>query len=283
MTVIDLATRLPIGGVQPDIEGMTILNAYSQHLRSRNLTVRTIKLRLSHARELASIPPPTVDDLEAWVNPLKRRLAAETIKSRRASARSFFGWLHATGRALADPSAQLRPVKVPHKMPRVIPDPAFSRALMQSTTPRDRAAILLARYACLRLSEIAHLHTSDRTEDSLLVRGKGGKERIVYLGPELNHALTVIERAQGHGYYFPGRFTGHVHKDALHKIIKRLTGYNPHALRHAGATAAYRRTKDLRAVQMMLGHSSIKTTERYLHINDDALRVVSLATQLLAA
>ena len=283
MTVIDFATGLPIGDPRSHIERMDLLSKYAQHLRSRNLAQRTIALRTSHARELSAIDPPTIEVLERWVNPPTRRLAAETVKSRRASARSYFGWLHTTGKSSTDPSAQLQPVKVPFTLPKVMPDPDLAHILAKPLPLRDRAAILLARYACLRLNEIATLTTAQRQGDALLVRGKGGRDRIVYLGAELLHTLEQIEREYGAGYYFPGRFTGHVHKDALHKIIKRATGWNPHALRHAGATAAYRRTKDLRAVQMMLGHSSIKTTERYLHINDDALRNVSLATELMAA
>lgn len=282
MGVIDFATGLALNTAHPEIERMSLLNEYAQHLRARNLAPRTIHLRLTHARALAQIPPPTTTELEQWTNPPRSSYAAETIKSRRASARSFFSWLHATGKRPDDPSAALAAVNVPKTLPRVIPDSDFAKALL-ATTGATRAAILLARYACLRLNEIATLKTTDRHGDFLLVRGKGGKERIVYLAPDLLHALNELEREQGPGYYFPGRFAGHVHKDALHKIIKRVTGWNPHALRHAGATTAYRRTKDLRAVQMMLGHSSIKTTERYLHINDDALRNVSLATELMAA
>lgn len=262
---------------------MDLLSKYAQHLRSRNLAQRTIALRTSHARELSAIPPPTTEVLERWVNPPTRRLAAETVKSRRASARSYFGWLHATGRATTDPSAQLQPVKVPFTLPRVMPDPDLAHILAKPLALRDRAAILLARYACLRLNEIATLTTAQRQGDALLVRGKGGRDRIVYLGTDLLHTLEQIEREYGDGYYFHGRFTGHVHKDALHKIIKRATGWNPHALRHAGATAAYKATHDLRAVQMMLGHASIATTQRYLHLDEDALRAAALATALKAA
>lgn len=260
---------------------MDTLTRYAQHLRSRNLSTRTIHLRVSHARELAQFLNPTVETLETWMHPPNRRLAAETVKSRRASARSFFSWAHATGRIDHDPSFELGPVQVPDTLPRVIPDIDVKRALRDASS-RDKAALLLARYACLRLTEIATLATKHRSTDHINVIGKGGKERIVYLHHTLANALDRLEDEQGRGYYFPGRFTSHVHPQSLHKMIKNACGWNPHALRHAGATAAYRATKDLRAVQMMLGHSSIKTTQRYLHLDEQSLRNVSLATAMAA-
>lgn len=279
--VIDLKSRLPIGHLSDAKLGMDTLSRYAQHLRSRNLSPRTIQLRMSHARELADFIEPTTAQLETWMHPPHKKLAAETVKSRRASARSFFSWAHATGRINTDPSFELGPVLVPETLPRVIPDPDVRRALAAANR-RDRASILLARYACLRLNEIATLHTANRHGDRLLVRGKGGKERIVFMHHTLSNALDQIEDEQGPGFYFPGRFTSHVHPQSLHKMIKRACGWNPHSLRHAGATAAYMATKDLRAVQMMLGHSSIKTTQRYLHLDEQSLRNVSLATAIAA-
>lgn len=90
--------------------------------------------------------------------------------------------------------------------------------------------------------------------------------------------LQALEESQPFGRYFPGATNGHLHPQSVHKIIKRLTGWNPHSLRHAGATAAYRGTRNLRAVQEMLGHASLATTERYLHITSTERRDAALAT-----
>ena len=269
------------GGIGSD-GVMETLSSFTQHLRSRNLSAQTIRLRLSHARELACLVEPTTERLETWVHPPDRRLAPETIKSRRASARAFFSWLHATGRRSSDPSFALQRVVVPERLPRVIPDRDVWKALAGAPV-RVRAAILLARYGCLRLTEIATLATAQRFGDHLRIRGKGGKERMIYLHDSLIAVLDLLEQQQGEGYYFPGRYEAHMHPQSLHKVIKRATGWNPHALRHAGATAAYIATKDLRAVQMFLGHSSIRTTQRYLHLDDGALRAVAAGVQLKLA
>jgi site-specific recombinase XerC len=136
--------------------------------------------------------------------------------------------------------------------------------------------ILLARYACLRLTELSTLHTNAREGDLLRIVGKGRKERMVGVNEPLRFALNALEREQGQGYYFPGQVghntLPHLHPQSVCKIIKRVTGWNPHSLRHAGATAAYRATNDLRGVQDMLGHASLATTQRYLHL-DDASRL----------
>ena len=97
---------------------------------------------------------------------------------------------------------------------------------------------------------------------------------------DLAAALHAIE-APGQRFYFPGLRGPHMHPQSVHKIIQRLTGFNPHALRHAGATAAYNATRDLRAVQEMLGHASLATTQRYLHLDAEALRRVADATRIV--
>ncbi|ERG63557.1 hypothetical protein L332_03710 [Agrococcus pavilionensis RW1] len=265
-----------------------LLTAYATHLRATGAAPRTIRLRLLHATAITQLAPSleliTTGDLEAWMHPAHRHYSAETMKSRRSSARRFFTWLHENGHVAADVASRLYPVHVIPAPPRVIPDTDMRLALGHVTT-RDRAAILLARYACLRLTEIATLRTTDRTGDALRVTGKGGRIRIVYMHPDLRHALDALEQQldDPRGWYFPGLGTAsHMHPDSMHKIIKRVTGWNPHALRHAGATAAYRATKDLRAVQLMLGHASLATTQRYLSLDEEALRAVATGVALAA-
>ena len=138
----------------------------------------------------------------------------------------------------------------------------------------------LARLGCLRLTELTTLlHTDDRTGAWLTITGKGSKQRRIALHPDLAATLTELERRQGAGWYFPGT-RGHLHPQSVHKIIVRACGHNPHSLRHAGATAAYRATRDLRAVQAMLGHASMAVTQRYLHVDEDGLRAVALGAGL---
>lgn len=257
------------------------LERYEQWLRSTDRTEGTIGLRMRHARELARtglLLEVTRDDLER-ILARRRHLASETRKSTLSSWRLFYGWARDRKLIGKDPTRKLDGVKVRVRMPRVCPDEVLV-AVLGGAQLRDKALLMLARYACLRLSELTKLHTRDRADDWLTILGKGDKERRVHVNPELLFVLRAIERQQGAGHYFPGESDGHLHPMSVNKIITRLTGYNPHSLRHAGATAAYRATGNLRGVQAMLGHASMATTQRYLHLDDDDLRTVGIATAL---
>lgn len=242
----------------------------------------TIKLRVRHARDLARRADPllmTVDDIED-IMARRRHLSPETRKSQLASWRVFFGWMHKRGLRADDPTTDIESIRVPVKVPRVAPDDAIMRAL-EGSSSRDRALVLLARYGCLRLTELTTLHMHDRQGERLTIRGKGDKERVVYANEHLLHALHVLELEQGEGFYFPGDAGPHLHSVSVNKIITRVTGWNPHSLRHAGATAAYNATGDLRGVMEMLGHSSLATTQRYLHLDDSARRRVAAGTIII--
>ncbi|MFF2631943.1 tyrosine-type recombinase/integrase [Microbacterium sp. NPDC058021] len=256
-----------------------VIIAFEEWMGSTSRADGTMRLRLRHLRELAS----TVDPLTATTGDLERLLfrrrenAPETRKSVLSSWRLFYRFAVRKGLRVDDPTLDIESVKIPVRVPRIAPDDAITAALARATVPQ-RAMILLARYGCLRLTELTTLHTRAREGDMLRIVGKGDKERMVGVNDELAHALRTIELQQGPGFYFPGRASPHLHPQSVHKIIYRLTGCNPHSLRHAGATAAYNATRDLRAVQAMLGHASLATTQRYLHLDAEALRRVAAAT-----
>lgn len=239
----------------------------------------TIRLRMRHLHALSEAVDVVRVDTEGLERFLAswRHLAPETRKSALASWRVFFGWAHQRGIRPDNPTADMQSIRVPVRLPRVAADHDIALAL-EVATPPQRAMVLLARYACLRLSELTALHTAAREGEQLRIIGKGDKERLVYVNEPLLFALHGLERTQGRGYYFPGRRQDHMHPMSVNKIITRITGWNPHSLRHAGATAAYRATGDLRAVQEMLGHASLATTQRYLHLDDAARRRVADAT-----
>jgi integrase/recombinase XerC len=256
-----------------------IIDRFERWLNSSYRADGTIRLRMRHVRQLAAKVQLTLaseDHLEQQLTEI-RHLSEEARHSVLASWRLFYKWATSRRLVLMDPTTLLDPIPVRVRMPKVAPDPAVSSALVNAT-PRDRAMILLARYGCLRLTELTELHMNNRDGDRLLVLGKGSKERIVYANEPLLDALLRLELDLPRGYYFPGETNGHMHSQSVHKVIKRVTGWNPHALRHAGATAAYRNTGDLRAVQDMLGHASLATTQRYLHLEDEHRRRVANAT-----
>lgn len=268
-----------------------MLTEYRNHLLSIRKAPGTIRLRMLHIRKLETVHPQleavTQKDLEAYLAMLTENgLASESLKSYRSSFRSFYEWASDAGEIDTDPSVKLKPVIVRVRMPRVAPDDAIIQAASHAPL-RERAMIFLARLACLRLSELTTLPKTARTGSDLLILGKGEKERIVSANDQLLDTLIELEReTRGETHYFPGGARArlpHMHPMSVNKIIKRVTGWNPHSLRHAGATAAYRATRDLRAVQEFLGHESLQTTQRYLHLDDEARRAVAAATTLRRA
>jgi integrase/recombinase XerC len=119
---------------------------------------------------------------------------------------------------------------------------------------------------------------------SLLVHGKGGRLRVVPIGESLANALRL--GAAGHtpgmserGWLFPTGVGGHLTPDHVSGLVSAVLpdGWTMHTLRHRFATRAYRGTRNLRAVQVLLGHESIATTERYTAVDDAEIRAAMIA------
>jgi len=268
--------------VKEDERNKVPMRDFKVHLLAASKSEATINKRIYDLSRLAKehdLYEVKRQDVEEFLAQL-RELAPETRRGMLASWKQFYGWAHKTGRIDQDPTEQIEAIPVPRRLPRVAPDEAIMNVIHR-VAPHVKAMILLARLGCLRLSEIASLPQSARDRDQLTFVGKGDKERTIFLHPDFQHSLVDVERMNyGEHYYFPGRFGGHMHPMSINKIITRETGWNPHSLRHAGATAAYRSTKDLRAVQQMLGHASLATTQRYLHVDEDGLRAAALGTSM---
>ena len=106
--------------------------------------------------------------------------------------------------------------------------------------------------------------------------------RSTWWHPDLLAALMALEEMNGSGFHFPGAGnSGHVHLDTVYAVIQRTVGVHPHALRHAAATAPYRQTHDLQAVQAFLGHASLATTQTYLHVSEAQMDTLARAVSLV--
>jgi len=146
--------------------------------------------------------------------------------------------------------------------------------------PRELLMIRLACEPGLRRGEVARCHRDDLIGEpgrySLRVLGKGNKLRVVPITDAL--AAAIMEHCAA-GHLFPGFIDGHVSENWAGTVISRLMpeGYTVHTLRHRFGTRAYRGSRNLRAVQELLGHASIATTERYTAIDDDEIRAASMA------
>jgi integrase/recombinase XerC len=253
-------------------------------------------------RGVAGVELQHVDklSLRAWLGQLARVNATTSIARKLASVRAFFTYLRRAGLASSDPSALISSPKLRRKLPtflaaeaaeQVMLAPAGQCRLRELEKLRD-TVILELLYGCgIRVSELAALDVADLMldEGTLRVLGKGGKERMVPIGSKALAALGsyLPRRAElgqsGRGAGDPsavllsrrGRRLGVRHIQTLVQRYGALGAgrpdLHPHALRHTCATHMLEGGADLRAIQEMLGHSSVSTTQRYTHVTLDQL------------
>lgn len=261
------------------------INGWTDTLRAAGLSAQTIKSRRYKMVHLATLLMPSGPEdvtTEQIVQAFARQQwKPETRKAYRNTISSFFRWLHKSGRRSDDPSLDVPRVKKPHAHPRPCPDRYIAAAMKMATTS-ERLMIRLGAECGLRRGEIARVHSDDVVADSagrsLIVRGKGDKQRIVPLPDDL---AGIIMDARG--YLFPGRFGGHVEESYIGDHISRLLpdGYAAHTLRHRFANTAYAATHDLFVVAELLGHESVETTEHYVAMPDGRLREAMAAVRLI--
>lgn len=261
------------------------IEGWTDTLRAAGLSAQTIKSRRYKMVHLAALLMPSGPKdvtTEQIVQVFARQQwKPETRKAYRNTISSFFRWLHKSGHRADDPSQDVPRVKKPHAHPRPCPD-RYIAAAMEKATPSEKLMIRLGAECGLRRGEIARVHSDDVVADSagrsLIVRGKGDKQRIVPLPDDL---AGIIMDARG--YLFPGRFVGHVEESYIGDHISRLLprGYAAHTLRHRFATTAYAATHDLFVVAELLGHESVETTEHYVAMPDGRLREATAAVRLI--
>ena len=260
------------------------INGWTDTLKAAGLSAQTIKSRRYKMVHLATLLMPsgpkdvTTEQIVQAV--ARQQWKPEPRKAYRNTISSFFRWLHKSCRRSDDPSLDVPRVKKPHAHPRPCPD-RYIAAAMEKATSSEKLMIRLGAECGLRRGEIARVHSDDVVADStgrsLIVRGKGDKQRIVPLPDDL---AGIIMDARG--YLFPGRFGGHVEESYIGDHISRLLpdGYAAHTLRHRFATTAYAATHDLFVVAELLGHESVETTEHYVAMPDGRLREATAAVRI---
>ena len=260
------------------------IEGWTDTLKAAGLSAQTIKSRRYKMVHLAALLMPSgpkdVTTEQIVQTFARQQWKPETRKAYRNTISSFFRWLHKSGRRPDDPSLDVPRVKKPHAHPRPCPD-RYIAAAMEIATTSEKLMIRLGAECGLRRGEIARVHSDDVVADSagrsLIVRGKGDKQRIVPLPDDL---AGIIMDARG--YLFPGRFGGHVEESYIGDHISRLLpdGWAAHTLRHRFATTAYAATHDLFVVAELLGHESVETTEHYVAMPDGRLREATAAVRL---
>jgi site-specific recombinase XerD len=279
------------------------LRTFDADLRRRGAAERTRRAYGTDAAELAAwatangLGPTDVGypALRRYAARLSQRGAAPRTMARKlASIRSLFRTLLEHGEIAANPADLLPAPRLPHDLPRVL-KPADVATLLEripAATPleqRDRALFELA-YACgLRAEELVDLDVGavDFDAEQVRVEGKGSKTRFVPAGePALKALATYLERARPAlvgADAEPALFLSKSGRRLSTSDIRRRlrvwarhaatqTGVHPHALRHSFATHLLEGGADLRAIQELLGHASISTTQVYTRVESARLR-----------
>ncbi len=225
----------------------------------------------------------------AWL-PLSRA----TVARKAAALRRFFAFLHDEGFRPDDPSAALPRPGAERRLPKILDHEAVA-ALFREVEERkkqgDKAALRLVALlellygSGLRATELVSLprHAISADKPFLILRGKGGRERLVPISDRARAAVSdwaaLVPRDSL--YLFPSG-KKHLSRVRLYQLVREIAGdvgipperISPHVLRHAFATHLLEGGADLRAVQLLLGHADIATTQIYTHV--DSRRLVEL-------
>lgn len=250
------------------------------------------------SRTVTDTTEVSLDLLRDWLwDGSQAGLAKSTLARRSAAARSFMSWLARTGVTKADVAARLRAPKADQHLPRVLTrqqiDGILDSLILHADTGdpislRDLAIIELLYASALRVSELTSLNLGaiDLSRLTVRVMGKGSKERVVPFGVPAKDAIAAYlddgrPRLLGEPTtaIFLGARGKRVNSRTVYQLVASLLAdipgsgpSGPHALRHTAATHLLDGGADLRAVQELLGHASLGTTQIYTHVSTERLK-----------
>ena len=276
--------------------GANTLSAYAHDLED-------LEAHLTGAKK--SILKATTDDLRGYLGTLaKRGLKPSSVARRLSALRQLYRFLYAEGHATADPAAVLEGPRRGRALPKVLSVHDVDRLLAcahaaagEDTPPMRRLRAL--RLVCLievlyasglRVSELIALPASAARRDArmLVIRGKGGHERLVPLNAAAHTAMQAYQDAISEQditskWLFPSfGESGHLTRQHAARELKDLARtaglaparVSPHVLRHAFASHLLQNGADLRVVQTLLGHADISTTQIYTHVLEERLKTM---------
>jgi integrase/recombinase XerC len=266
----------------------------------RNVSPHTVRSYLSDLeqfgdfmgdKELTAIDHQV---LRQYIAHLMSSDVRKTSIARKLSAiRSFFKYLNREGTLTGNPARLVSTPRQEKRLPSVLTVDDAQR-LMEAPGPgktghaetilRDQAVLETLYSTGIRASELINMNHDDldRNDHLVRIRGKGRKERIVPIGHKALNALSAYRKAKTKGADNAAVFTGPAGKRLTARTVQRiLENYrkklglagkaSPHTLRHSFATHLLESGADLRAIQELLGHASLSTTQRYTHLNLDSL------------
>ncbi len=240
-------------------------------------------------------------ELRGWLADQRNHgLTSATIARRATAARTFFAWATHIGHLTEDPAAALVIPKVSKKLPNVLQQNQATQIMQRAATRADHnspehirdLAVLELMYATgIRVGELVGLDINDidQSRRTIRVTGKGSKQRVVPFGSKADQTLTTYLKTarkslanenSGQAVFLGSRgkrIDQRVVRKMVTEVLATLEGVpdlSPHGFRHSAATHLIEGGADIRAVQEMLGHASLSTTQLYTHVSMDRLRAV---------
>jgi len=255
-----------------------LVEFYLNHLLARNKSQRTIKTFGSILRQFVEflngkhVSEVSVWDLDAFLAHLRKRGYKEgSVYTAAVAVKRFLEYLGFT-EALKGFEYPKRPANLPKYL-----EPEDIEALVSVANERDKLVVLLLYTTGMRVGELVGVKVGDvdLERHALRIRGKGAKEREVFFSPALRPLLERAIRGRDPDEpLIPGRKGKPLHYVSVERILKRLAKkaglkkkVTPHILRHSFATHSLMRGMDVREIQELLGHASLKTTQVYTHVS----------------
>jgi integrase/recombinase XerC/integrase/recombinase XerD len=191
---------------------------------------------------------------------------------------SFYRFLYTQGAVTANPLTGIDRPRIKQQDVKYLKHNQVLRLLDSIDDPRDKLIVRTIYATGVRVSELCNMNIEDIDfdEHTIRIRGKGDKMRTVFIDDDTRADLLKFIGNRIEGPVFLGQQGKNISSRAIQHIFKNYapTGITPHKIRHSYASELYKRSKNLRVVQENLGHTSIKTTEIYLHTDIDERRQV---------
>lgn len=246
--------------------------AYAELLTAAGRSPHTITQYTCWPRRLLAdmdleVAEVTEEHVVVWLS-LHPDWTATTRNKCVAALKRFFDWTRRTGRTPGNPAENIPTPRLPHRVPVCCPEDVYTAAL-HTATGDNYWRLRMCADTGMRCAELAGCTADDlRAGPAVLVRGKGGRQRLVPVPAD------VAVWLQARGSVWDGRTPG-----AVSLAYRRLLGgqWGAHSLRHRYATRVYRATHDLESLRLLLGHASIATTQQYLTTEQDTLQAAAAA------
>lgn len=258
------------------------LEMFKEHLeKERNLSDHTVLNYVSDLNQFRQFVAPKVEqevdseDIVAFIKYLREQGYSVSSTNRKLSAlKTYYKFLVRRGLVEHNPALPVEGGKMEQRLPKPVDELDIERMINATTNLRDRTLIELLYATGMRRFEVAKLRVSDINfrQSYTRVLGKGGKERIVPLYPDV---LELVKQQAAHGqeWLFPGR-NGHLSTRQINAIVKKVAeragvaNVTPHSLRHSFCSHLYDGGAELKVIQDLAGHASPTTTQGYTKINN---------------